>query len=158
MWRSARRSSPRSRRRSTLDRWDLMGGVFGTHNALYRLTGGRIGHRMPGAPPMLLLDNVGARTGKKRTNALGYLADDGDYVVVASKGGWPKHPGWYHNLRANPDTTAQVGSRRLSVHAHTATPEERKRLWPKVVDLYGGYAGYQKKTDREIPLVILSPR
>jgi deazaflavin-dependent oxidoreductase (nitroreductase family) len=135
-----------------------MGGVFGTHNVLYRLTGGRIGHRMPGAPPMLLLDNVGAKSGKKRTNALGYLADGDDYIVVASKGGWPKHPGWYHNLRANPQTTVQVGSRKLPVTARVANPEERARLWPQVVDLYSGYAGYQEKTDREIPLVILTPR
>jgi deazaflavin-dependent oxidoreductase (nitroreductase family) len=135
-----------------------MGGVFGAHNALYRLTGGVIGHRMPGAPPMLLLDNVGAKSGKQRTNALGYLADGDDFVVVASKGGWPKNPAWYHNLRANPETTIQVGSRKIPVTARVAGPEERARLWPQVVDLYSGYAGYQEKTDREIPLVILTPR
>jgi F420H(2)-dependent quinone reductase len=141
-----------------LDRWTFVGPLFGFHERLYRLTGGTVGHRIPGLPPMLLLDNVGAKSGKKRTNALGYIQDGGDYVVVASKGGWPKHPAWYHNLRANPDTSIQVGRRRLPVHARVAQPEERKRLWPKVVDVYGGYAGYQEKTEREIPLVILSPR
>jgi len=139
-------------------RWKILGGLFSVHNALYRLTGGVIGHNMPGVPPMLLLDNIGAKSGRKRTNALGYLGDGDDYVVVASKGGWPRHPGWYHNLRANPDTTVQVGSHKVPVHAHVATPEERSRLWPRVVDLYSGYAGYQKKTEREIPLVILTPR
>jgi len=77
---------------------------------------------------MLLLDNVGARTGTKRTNALVYLEDGDDYVVIASKAGWPKHPAWYHNLKANPDATVQVGSRKVPVHARVATPEERKRL------------------------------
>jgi deazaflavin-dependent oxidoreductase (nitroreductase family) len=79
-------------------------------------------------------------------------------VIVASKGGHPRHPSWYHNLRANPDTTVQVGSERRNVHARVANPEERKRLWPMAVDTYSGYTGYQRRTDREIPLVILAPR
>jgi deazaflavin-dependent oxidoreductase (nitroreductase family) len=128
------------------------------HAEVYRATGGRVGHRFPGAPPMLLVDHLGARSGKRRTTALGYLTDGDDFVVVASKGGNPRNPGWYHNLRAHPDTTIQVGSDRLDVHAHVATPEVRKRLWPKVVEIYGGYADYQRHTKRQIPLVILSPR
>jgi deazaflavin-dependent oxidoreductase (nitroreductase family) len=141
-----------------LDRWTVANPIFETHKRLYRLTGGTIGHRIPGGPSMLLLDSVGAKTGTKRTHALVYLEDGDDYVVIASKAGWPTHPGWYHNLRANPDTSVQVGSKRLPVHAHVATPDERKRLWPRVVDAWRGYATYQKRTDREIPLVILSPR
>jgi deazaflavin-dependent oxidoreductase (nitroreductase family) len=124
----------------------------------YRLTGGLIGHRFPGAPPSLLLDHVGAKSGTKRTTPLTYLRDGDDFVIVASKGGHPSNPGWFYNLRANPDTTVQVGSKRRPVHARVANPEERTRLWPKVVEIYSGYAGYQKRTDREIPLVILEPR
>jgi F420H(2)-dependent quinone reductase len=79
-------------------------------------------------------------------------------VLVASKGGHPRNPAWYHNLRAHPDTEVQIGSERRLVRARVATPEERKRLWPKAVATYGGYAGYQQRTRREIPLVILEPR
>ena len=107
---------------------------------------------------MLLLDHIGAKSGKVRTTPLAYLADGEDVVLVASKGGHPRNPAWFHNLVANPDTTIQVGSERRAVHAHVATAAERKRLWPKVVELYGGYRDYQERTDREIPLVILEPR
>ena len=79
-------------------------------------------------------------------------------VIVASKGGHPKHPAWYHNLSAHPDTTVQVGCEHRAVHARVASPDERARLWPKAVATYGGYRGYQERTDREIPLVILEPR
>jgi deazaflavin-dependent oxidoreductase (nitroreductase family) len=101
---------------------------------------------------------VGAKSGKKRTTPLAYLKDRDDLVIVASKGGHPKHPAWFHNLKANPNTEVQVGRRRVPVTAKVATPAQRKRLWPKVVDLYSGYAGYQRRTEREIPLVILKPR
>jgi len=140
------------------DRWSIFRPGVSAHVMLYRLSGGMVGSRVPGLPPMLLLDHVGAKSGAKRTTPLAYLADGDDIVLVASKGGWPKHPAWYHNLRANPDTTVQVGHRRKPVTAKVATPEQRKRLWPRVVDLYSGYEGYQKKTDREIPLVIMAPR
>ena len=87
-----------------------------------------------------------------------YASDGADLVIVASKGGHPKHPAWYHNLRANPDTTVQVGTERRTVRARVATPSERPRLWNKAVATYGGYEGYRKRTDREIPLVVLEPR
>lgn len=138
--------------------WPLTRRLMKGHTALYRVTNGVVGHRFPGAPPMLLLDHVGAQSGVKRTSPLVYVEDGQDVVVVASKGGHPKHPAWYHNLRANPDTTIQVGSTRRAVRARVATDEERERLWPKAVATYGGYAGYQKRTDRKIPLVILAPR
>ena len=138
--------------------WPVYRRVMGGHTVAYRLTGGLIGHRFPGAPPSLLLDHVGAKSGTKRTSPLTYLRDGDDFVIVASKGGHPSNPGWFYNLRANPDTTIQVGSKRRPVHAREANPEERTRLWPKVVEIYSGYAGYQKRTDREIPLVILEPR
>jgi len=138
--------------------WPLLRRLMGGHTAVYRLTNGRVGHKHPGLPPMLLLDHVGARSGVRRTSPLVYVHDGADYVIVASKGGYPKHPAWYHNLRAHPDTTIQVGSRRLEVHARVATPPERERLWPKAVETYGGYAGYQRRAGREIPLVVLEPR
>lgn len=138
--------------------WPLVRRMMHGHTLVYRATGGRIGHRFPGLPQMLLLDHVGAKSGRKRTSPLLYLEDGDDLVIVASKGGYPQHPGWYHNLLAHPDTEVQVGSERLAVHARVATPQERERLWPRAVDTYGSYADYQKRTDREIPLVILERR
>src|SRR4051794_29026388 len=88
--------------------WALMRGLMGGHARIYRATGGLIGHRLPGAPPMLLLDHVGAKSAIQRTSPLGYVEDGRDVVVVASKGGHPKNPSWYHNLRAHPDTTVQI--------------------------------------------------
>jgi deazaflavin-dependent oxidoreductase (nitroreductase family) len=104
---------------------------------------------------MLLLDHVGAKSGKRRTTPLAYIDDGEAIVIVASKGGAPRHPAWFHNVRAHPETTVQVGSRRLAVRARVATAEERSRLWPRVVAAYDGYANYQQRTEREIPLVIL---
>jgi len=138
--------------------WPVMDRLFKGHVALYRATGGLIGHRAPFAPPMLLLDHVGAKTGRRRTSPLAYAKDGANLVIVASKGGHPRNPDWYHNLLAHPDTTVQVGPKRRRVRARVATPEERERLWPKVVEVYRGYAGYQERTDRQIPLVILEPR
>jgi F420H(2)-dependent quinone reductase len=138
--------------------WPLLGRLMSGHAAIYRATGGLIGHRFPGAPPTLLLDHVGARSAVKRTSPLVYTVDGENLVLVASKGGYPKNPAWFHNLVANPDTTIQVGSQRRAVHARTADPQERKRLWPMVVAVYGGYEGYRRRTEREIPLVILEPQ
>ena len=108
---------------------------------------------------MLLLDHVGAKSGTRRTAPLLYFPDGEDLVIVASKGGYPKHPAWYHNLMANPDTEVQVGAERRKVHARVATSEERERLWPRAVKSYHGYADYQERSKgREIPLVILEPR
>jgi F420H(2)-dependent quinone reductase len=141
---------------SVVDRsWPVLRRLMGVHTQVYRLTNGMIGHRFPGAPPMLLLDHVGAKSGAKRTTPLLYVDDDPDVVLVASKGGHPRNPAWYHNLRANPDTTVQIGSERRRVRARVATPEERERLWPKAVATYSGYRDYQQRTEREIPLVIL---
>ena len=138
--------------------WPLLRRLMGAHTTVYRATGGLIGHRLPGAPPVLLLDHVGARSGTMRTTPLLYVTDGPDVVIVASKGGHPKHPAWYHNLRANPDTAVQIGREHRPVHARVATPQERERLWPKAVAAYSGYRGYQDRTEREIPLVVLEPR
>jgi len=133
---------------------------MGLHTALYRASGGRLGHTIPGVPGrMLLLDHVGAKSGAKRTSPLLYIADGDDVVIVASKGGFPKHPAWFHNLKANPDTTVQIGTERRLVRAHVADAEERKRLWPMAVRAYHGYEDYQLRSKgREIPLVVLEPR
>ena len=138
--------------------WKLLGRVTGGHVTLYRASRGLIGHRFPGAPPTLLLDHVGARSGTRRTSPLVYGEDGQDLILVASKGGHPKHPAWYHNLVANPDTTVQVGSRRRPVHARVATADERSRLWTLMVGVYSGYEAYRRRTEREIPLVVLEPR
>ncbi len=139
--------------------WPLLLRAMGGHTKIYRATNGRIGHRFPGAPPMLLLDHTGAKSGIERTSPLVYIADRGDLIIVASKGGYPKNPGWYYNLKANPDTSVQVGSEVRSVHAREAKPgEERERLWKLAVAAYKGYDGYQQRTDREIPLIVLEPR
>jgi len=138
--------------------WPVLRRLMGLHTVAYRATRGVVGHRVPGGPPMLLLDHAGAKSGTKRTSPLVYTSDGDDIVLVASKGGNPKNPAWYHNLKANPETTIQVGSEKRPVRARVATDEERERLWPKVVDTYSGYAGYQKRTDRKIPLVVLERR
>jgi deazaflavin-dependent oxidoreductase (nitroreductase family) len=117
-----------------------------------------IGHRIPGGPPMLLLDHAGAKSGIERTTPLLYIDDPPNVVIVASKGGHPKQPAWYHNLLAHPDVTVQIGSERRRVHARVATARERERLWPKAVATYGGYRGYQQRTDRQIPLMVLERR
>jgi F420H(2)-dependent quinone reductase len=139
--------------------WPVLRRVMAGHTFVYRASGGLIGHTIPGAPPTLLLTHVGAKSGQKRISPLTYTRGDGDdLVLVASKGGYPKNPAWFHNLKAHPDTEVQVGREHRQVHARVATPEERERLWPRVVDNYGGYAEYQKRTERTIPLVILERR
>jgi F420H(2)-dependent quinone reductase len=138
--------------------WPVLNLLALGHVALYRATGGLVGHTVPGLGPMLLLDHVGARSRQLRTTPLVYTRDGDDLVLVASKGGHPRNPAWFHNLMAHPDTSVQVGRRRRLVHARRATPAERKRLRPMVVKTYGGYEGYQQRTDRQIPLVVLEPR
>jgi deazaflavin-dependent oxidoreductase (nitroreductase family) len=124
------------------------------HVQRYIETNGEEGHDWKGAPA-LILTTVGRRSGKPRRLALIYGTDGDNYVVVASKGGAPQHPEWYLNLRDNPEVEVQVLADRFRAHARTANPEERERLWPRMVEIWPAYADYQKKTDRQIPLVIL---
>jgi F420H(2)-dependent quinone reductase len=138
--------------------WPVLRRMMGAHELVYLATDGLIGHRFPGFPPVLLVDHVGAKSGIRRTTPLAYVEDGDDIVLVASKGGHPRNPAWFHNLRANPDTTVQIGSERRAVRARVAGPDERARLWPKAVAAYAGYRGYQERTQRQIPLVILEPR
>src|SRR4051812_27932285 len=125
-----------------------------THNALYRLSGGKVGGKF-GSAPVLLLTTTGRKSGKKRTAPLLYLAEGDDLVLVASKGGSPTHPSWFVNLRAQPEVEVQVGSKRERRRARVASGEERERLWQHLVELYSSYATYQTKTTREIPVVVL---
>ena len=106
---------------------------------------------------MLLLTTVGRRTGKTRSVPLLYVRHGNAYVVVASYGGHHHHPDWYHNLAARPATVAQIRGTRVPVTARTASPEERSRIWPLVVTAYDGYRGYQARTTRQIPVVLLEP-
>jgi F420H(2)-dependent quinone reductase len=138
--------------------WPVLGRLMRVHTFLYRVTGGRVGGRLPGLPPMLLLDHVGANSGKRRTVPLVYMPDGEELVVVAAKGGHPHNPAWVHNLRAFPDTEVQVGSGRTKVRAREAIGDERQRLWSRAVDYNPLWGSYQRRTDRTVPLIILQPR
>jgi deazaflavin-dependent oxidoreductase (nitroreductase family) len=127
------------------------------HVRLYELTGGAVGSRV-GRAPVLLLVHRGRTTGTLRTTPLLYLADGESLVVVASYGGAPRDPDWFRNLEANPDAEVQVRRERRPVRARRATAEERERYWPQLDAMYGQYASYRRRTDREIPLVVLEPR
>jgi F420H(2)-dependent quinone reductase len=139
--------------------WPLLRRIMSAHTAVYRASGGRLGSRLPvpGLPPMLLLDHVGAKSGTRRTSPLVYMPDGDAFVLFAAKGGHPRHPAWVHNLRAHPETQIQVGTRRLRVRAHEARGQERARLWPRAAAYNRYWAQYQRRTSREIPLVILEP-
>lgn len=140
--------------------WPVTRRVMGAHTFLYQRTGGRLGHTIPRLPNrFLLLDHVGAKSGMHRTSPLQYLEDGDNVAVIASKGGYSKNPAWFHNLKANPDTTAQIGSERRPVHARVVTdPEERERLWAKAVTIYRPYEDYKARARRKIPIVVLEPR
>jgi deazaflavin-dependent oxidoreductase (nitroreductase family) len=110
-----------------------------------------------GLVPTLLLTTVGRKSGRELTLPLIFGCSDANYVVVASKGGAPTHPAWYLNLEANPEVRVQVKAEKFTARAHTADREERAALWPKMVGIYAPYAQYQTKTDRQIPVVVLTP-
>lgn len=129
---------------------------------LFIWTNGRIGSKWRvGAGfrkpvPTLLLEHRGRKSGRVFITPLLYLDDGGALVIVGSQGGLPKHPAWYHNLRANPDARVHVKGRHgVSVRARVADDEERAALWPRLVELYADFAKYQARTEREIPVVVL---
>ena len=131
------------------------------HVALYRRSGGRLGGHLPGwaTARILLLDHVGARTGVRRTSPVMYHEHGDTVAVAASKAGQPTNPAWFHNLKANPDTTIQLGREVRNVRARVATDEERDRWWPQFVAFYPGYEFFQRNAKgRKIPIVILDPR
>src|SRR5829696_2489965 len=147
----ARPPAPGTRRFAAWNRFT------GLNAAIYRATGGRLLGSFDGNP-VLLLHHVGRRSGEERVTPLLYLPDGDDVVIVGSMGGTPKHPAWFHNLTARPDTEVELGRERRRVRARVAGADERAALWPRLVERYPAFAAYQARTEREIPVVVLSPR
>jgi deazaflavin-dependent oxidoreductase (nitroreductase family) len=133
--------------------------VLRVHDELYKRSGGRFGHKVLGVPT-LLLSTTGRRSGKTRVNSLVYARDGGDYLLVASKGGADTHPAWLHNLTADANVEIQVGREKMKGVARVARPGDADydRLWKIVNDGNSDrYNGYQRKTDRPIPVVVVTP-
>jgi proline iminopeptidase len=136
-----------------------------THANRYLDSGGTEGHMYKVTPPghsemtvpSLLLTTTGRKSGEKFIFPLFYGKVGDSYLVVASKGGAPQHPGWYRNLLADPEVEVQVGTTKLKARARTATGDERARLWEKALEFWPPYADYQQKTERQIPVVVLDP-
>ena len=126
------------------------------HLFVHHATSGRVGGRVVGSP-VLLLTTIGRKSGRERTVPLLYLKDGEDLVVVGSNGGTAAPPAWWLNLKASPEASVEIGGRKVRVRAEEAGSEEKERLWPKLVKMYGGYEDYRRRTDREIPVVILHP-
>jgi deazaflavin-dependent oxidoreductase (nitroreductase family) len=123
----------------------------------FRISKGRIGGRFRHGAPVLLLTSRGRRSGQPRTTPLLYLRDGERLVVVASKGGFSTHPLWYRNVEANPRVEVDLGGARRAMLARRASDAEKRALWPKLVGMYRDFDDYQARTDRDIPVVILSP-
>jgi deazaflavin-dependent oxidoreductase (nitroreductase family) len=132
--------------------------LFGQeHVRVYRETGGERGYRWRGTT-ILLLTTTGRATGQERTTPLIHRTDGDRWVIVASRGGAPDHPDWYENLAATPELTIQVKGERIPVRARTAQGEERERLWGLMTEVWPAYNDYQRKTQRQIPVVVLERR
>jgi deazaflavin-dependent oxidoreductase (nitroreductase family) len=130
--------------------------LFGEeHVRRYRETGGEVGHTWKNGSKILLLTTKGRSTGEPRTAPLIYENDGDRYVIVASKGGAPQHPGWYRNLSQDPEVEVQVKDEVFPARARTAEGAERDRLWRLAAEQWPDYDRYQKRTDREIPVVVL---
>ena len=130
--------------------------LFGeAHVQRYRETGGEVGHIWKEGSTILLLTTTGRKSGEPRTTPLIYAQDGDRYVIVASKGGAPEHPGWYENLAKTPEVELQVLDEVFPARARTAEGEERDRLWRKANEVWSHYDEYAEKTDREIPVVVL---
>lgn len=127
-----------------------------SHAFWYQVSGGIFGSRLAGMP-VLLLTTTGRKSGRKRTAPLTHLRDGNNYVLIASNAGHDTHPGWYHNLRSNPDATIQIGRNQVRVRAEVAGAADRDRLFAKAVEASKDYAEYEKITSRKIPVVILKP-
>ena len=132
--------------------------LFGAeHVRVYRETGGERGHEWRGTT-VLLLTTTGRKSGEERTTPLIYREDGDRWVIVASKGGAPEHPGWFANLEDDPEATIQVRDEEIPVRASVAEGEERDRLWRHMTEVWPDYDDYQEKTDRPIPVVVLERR
>lgn len=126
------------------------------HPLILRLSGGRVGAKVSGMPVVVLTTN-GRKTGKPRATPLTAIEHDGHTYVIASKGGDDRHPAWYLNLVATPQVSVQRNGKTESMVARVLSPEEREEVWPVVTRTYKGYAAYEKKTERQIPVVELVP-
>ena len=126
------------------------------HVAAYRATEGKIGGRMMNSPVLLLL-TTGRKSGKERTTPLLYLRDGVNYIMVASNGGTAGDPAWWLNLQRDPEAIVEVGGSRLRVRAEEVKGEQKRRLWRRLVEMYPLYESYQRRTDREIPVILLRP-
>ena len=126
------------------------------HTGVYKLSHGRLGGTYQGAP-VALVESVGRKSGKRRTHPLLCTADGDNLVLIASKGGIDKHPAWYLNLMANPETNAWWKGKKRRVRAREATGSERARLWAQMTEAYPTYNAYQRRTNRQIPVVVLEP-
>jgi len=122
----------------------------------FRANGGHVGGMFE-SMPLLLLHHTGAKSGKSRINPVAYQRDGGRYVIFASKAGAPTNPDWYHNLKAHPKVTIEVGTETVDVLASEAAGEERERLMRAQVERSAQFAEYQQKTDRAIPVILLTP-
>ena len=122
----------------------------------FRTHGGKVGGPFEGAP-VLILHTTGAKSGAVRENPVVYKDLDGSYAIFASKGGAPTNPDWYHNILAHPAVEAEIGTRKVSLTARVAGPEEREKIWVPWKTANPGFADYEAKTDRVIPVVILEP-
>jgi deazaflavin-dependent oxidoreductase (nitroreductase family) len=127
------------------------------HPALYRATGRRVGAHL-GQAPVMLLTTVGRKSGKERTVPLIFLRQGDDAVIVASYGGDDRSPAWYHNLVANPLVTVEADGNKRELRAVVADAATKAKYWPELVAMYPGYEKYQKRTKREIPVVVLTKR
>ncbi len=123
---------------------------------MYRRSGGKMMGHLRGMP-LLLLTTTGRKTGKQRVTPLMYIRDGANYVITASNMGEDKHPAWFVNLQSNPQTTIEVDGKTSGVRAQQASPEEKARLWAQLVKQAPFFEGYQQKTTRDIPMVILQP-
>lgn len=123
---------------------------------VFRASGGRLGNRFLRGAPVLLLTTVGARTGYRRTTPLIYMEDGDDIVLVASKGGMSRNPAWYHNLLKNPQADVQIGGEVRRMTARQASDQEKAALWPRLLEVYRDYDDYQARTERDIPVMVLS--
>jgi deazaflavin-dependent oxidoreductase (nitroreductase family) len=133
-----------------------MSNLFGQeHVRRYQATDGKEGHQWREGSSVLLLTTTGRKSGNESTTPLIYGLDGDDAVVVASKGGAPRDPGWYRNLSAHPEVGVQIKGDRFRARARTATGEERERLWRQMNHVWPHYSEYQQKTEREIPVVVL---
>jgi F420H(2)-dependent quinone reductase len=134
--------------------WRLLDIYSNLNVVLYRLTGGRVGGRM-GRASVLLLHHVGRKSGIARVTPVLFLADGTRLVIVGSKGGASKHPAWFGNLMAHPNTTVEVARHKIPVRARVASEAERAEYWPRLVEMYPSYSTYQERTDRLLPVLVL---